>query len=87
MEKFEHFHQNKIKAEHDVYEVINLALELLNYWSRFYKNDKAENLVLDAKTKEKEALDGDDAVLGEMQAIVSKLNKDKETGVTIDIFA
>ena len=51
------------------------------------KNDRAENLVLDAKTMEKEAINGDDAVLGEMQAIVSKLNKDKETGGTIDVFA
>ena len=51
------------------------------------KNDRAENLVLDAKSKEKEAINGDDAVMAEMQAIVSKLNKDKETGGTIDVFA
>ena len=51
------------------------------------KNDRAENLVLDAKSKEKEAINGDDAVMAEMQAIVSKLNKDKETGGTIDIYA
>lgn len=51
------------------------------------KNGRAENLVLDAKSKEKEAINGDDAVMAEMQAIVSKLNKDKETGGTIDIFA
>ena len=51
------------------------------------KNDRAENLVLDAKSKEKEAINGDDAVMAEMQAIISKLNKDKETGGTIDIYA
>ena len=51
------------------------------------KNDSAENLVLDAKSKEKEAINGDDAVMAEMQAIVSMLNKDKETGGTIDVFA
>ena len=51
------------------------------------KRNGAEDLVLDAKSKEKEAVNGDDAVLGEMQAIVSKLNKTKETGSTIDVLA
>lgn len=46
----------------------------------------AEELVLDAKSKEKDAIAGDDAVLTEMHAIVSKLNKTKE-GNNIDIFA
>ena len=50
-------------------------------------HEETEDLILDAKSKEKEAINGDDAVLGEMQAIVSKLNKDKETGGTIDVFA
>ncbi|MBR4344225.1 MAG: hypothetical protein IKP88_16250 [Lachnospiraceae bacterium] len=50
-------------------------------------NDRAENLVLDARLKEKEAINGDDAVMEQMQAIVSKLNKTKETGGTIDILA
>ena len=50
-------------------------------------NGKAENLVFDAKSKEKEAISGDDAVVEEMQAIVSKLNKTKESGGTIDILA
>ena len=47
------------------------------------RND-TEELVLSAKTKEKEAVSGDDAVLTEMHAIVSKLNKTKE-GNNIDI--
>ncbi|MCR5205161.1 MAG: hypothetical protein K6E47_08880 [Lachnospiraceae bacterium] len=47
----------------------------------------AENLILDARLKEKETISGDDAVLEEMQAIVSKLNKTKESGGTIDILA
>ncbi len=46
----------------------------------------AEELVLDAKSKEKDAIAGDDAVLTEMHTIVSKLNKTKE-GNNIDIFA
>ena len=46
----------------------------------------AEELVLDAKPKEKDAIAGDDAVLTEMHTIVSKLNKTKE-GNNIDIFA
>ena len=50
-------------------------------------NGKAENLVFDAKSKEKEAISGDDAVVEELQAIVSKLNKTKESGGTIDILA
>ncbi len=50
-------------------------------------DNDAEDLILDAKSKEKEALDGDDTVMEEMQAIVSRLNKTKETGATIDVFA
>jgi len=48
--------------------------------------NKAEELVSDAKLKEKEAVNGSDNVLSEMHAIVSKLNKTKE-GNNIDIFA
>ena len=50
------------------------------------KRNDTEELVLSAKSKEKEAKSGDDAVLTEMHAIVSKLNKTKE-GNNIDIFA
>jgi hypothetical protein len=48
--------------------------------------NKTEELVSDAKLKEKEAVNGSDNVLSEMHAIVSKLNKTKE-GNNIDIFA
>ena len=47
---------------------------------------EAENLIIDAKSKEKEALSGSDTVLEEMHTIVSKLNKTKE-GNNIDILA
>lgn len=48
--------------------------------------NKTEELVSDAKLKEKEAVNGSDDVLTEMHAIVSRLNKTKE-GNSIDIFA
>ena len=48
--------------------------------------NKTEELVSDAKLKEKEAVNGSDDVLTEMHAIVSRLNKTKE-GNNIDIFA
>ena len=48
--------------------------------------NKTEELVSDAKLKEKEAVNGSDNVISEMHAIVSKLNKTKE-GNNIDIFA
>ena len=47
---------------------------------------EAEELVIDARSKEKEAVNGSDDVLTEMHAIVSRLNKTKE-GNNIDIFA
>lgn len=49
-------------------------------------HSEAENLIIEAKSKEKEALSGSDTVLEEMHTIVSKLNKTKE-GNNIDIFA
>ena len=45
---------------------------------------EAEDLIIDAKSKEKEAVNGSDTVLEEMHAIVSRLNKNKE-GSNIDI--
>lgn len=48
--------------------------------------NKTEELVSDARLKEKEAVNGSDNVLSEMHAIVSRLNKTKE-GNNIDIFA
>lgn len=49
-------------------------------------HNKTEELVSDARLKEKEAVNGSDNVLSEMHTIVSKLNKTKE-GNNIDIFA
>ena len=50
-------------------------------------DNDTENLIMEAKSKEKEAIDGDETVMEEMQAIVSRLNKTKETGGTIDVLA